>query len=148
MVSRAKRGQAVADEASGYMMDQVQGRHRIVIVDDEPEIGRILAMILRRAGFETEAFTGGRAALAGLAAVPADLVILDVTMPELDGFETLRRIRETPATARLPVIMLTANAAADDRARAESLGADDFIAKPFEPADALARVRALLAREG
>jgi DNA-binding response OmpR family regulator len=123
-------------------------RHRILIVDDEPDIGRILALILRGAGFEAEAFTGGRAALAGLAAVPADLVILDVTMPDIDGFETLRRIREAPATARLPVIMLTANAAADDRTRAESLGADDFIAKPFEPADALARVRALLAREG
>jgi DNA-binding response OmpR family regulator len=130
------------------MTDPVQRRHRIVIVDDEPEIGRILALILRGAGLEAEAFTGGRAALAGLAAVPADLVILDVRMPDLDGFETLRRIREAPATARLPVIMLTANAAADDRMRAESLGADDFIAKPFEPADALARVRALLAREG
>jgi DNA-binding response OmpR family regulator len=128
------------------MKDPVQERDRVLVVDDEPEIGRILAMILRGAGFEAAAVTGGRAALEGLAATPADLVILDVTMPDLDGFETLRRIREAPATARLPVIMLTANTGDADRARAASLGADDFIAKPFEPADAVARVRALLAR--
>jgi DNA-binding response OmpR family regulator len=128
------------------MKDSVQGRERVLIVDDEPEIGRILAMILRGAGFEAAAVTGGRAALERLAGAPADLVILDVTMPDLDGFETLRRIREAPATARLPVIMLTANTGDGDRARAEGLGADDFIAKPFEPDDAVARVRALLAR--
>lgn len=119
---------------------------RILIVDDEPDIGRILSHILRAAGFEAVAVDGGRAALAHLAASATDLVLLDVTMPELDGFETLRRIREAPATARLPVLMLTANTGAADQNRAESLGADDFIAKPFEPADTVARVRALLAR--
>jgi len=117
---------------------------RILIVDDEPEIGRILAVILRGAGFEVAAVDGGRAALEHLAASATDLVLLDVTMPELDGFETLRRIREAPATARLPVLMLTANAGAADRARAESLGADDFIAKPFDPADVVERIHARL----
>ena len=117
---------------------------RILIVDDEPEIGRILAVILRGAGFEVAAVDGGRAALEHLAASATDLVLLDVTMPELDGFETLRRIREAPATARLPVLMLTAHAGAADRARAESLGADDFIAKPFDPADVVERIRARL----
>jgi len=117
-----------------------------LIVDDEPEIGRILATILRAAGFDAAAVNGGRAALARLAEVPADLIILDVVMPAPDGFEILRRLREAPATARLPVIMLTANADDAGRARATELGADDFIAKPFEPADTVARVRALLAR--
>jgi len=117
---------------------------RVLIVDDEPEIGRILGVILRGAGFEVAAVDGGRAALEHLAASATDLVLLDVTMPELDGFETLRRIRESPATARLPVLMLTANAGAADRARAESLGADDFIAKPFDPADVVARIHARL----
>jgi DNA-binding response OmpR family regulator len=117
---------------------------RILIVDDEPEIGRILGFILRGAGFEVAAVDGGRAALAHLAASATDLVLLDVTMPEIDGFETLRRIREAPATARLPVLMLTANASAADRTRAQSLGADDFIAKPFDPADVVERVRARL----
>jgi len=117
---------------------------RVLIVDDEPEIGRILGVILRGAGFEVAAVDGGRAALEHLAASATDLVLLDVTMPELDGFETLRRIREAPATARLPVLMLTANAGAADRARAESLGADDFIAKPFDPADVVARIHARL----
>ena len=114
---------------------------RILIVDDEPEIGRILAVILRGAGFEVAAVDGGRAALEHLAASATDLVLLDVTMPELDGFETLRRIREAPATARLPVLMLTANAGAADRARAQSLGADDFIAKPFDAAEVVERIR-------
>jgi two-component system OmpR family response regulator len=118
----------------------------VLVVDDEPEIGRILATILHAAGFDAAAANGGRAALARLAEAPADLVILDVVMPEPDGFETLRRLREAPATARLPVIMLTANTDDADRARASELGADDFIAKPFEPADTVARIRALLTR--
>ena len=128
------------------MNDRVQNPKRVLIVDDEPEIGRILAMILHTAGFDAAAVSGGRAALARLAETPADLVILDVVMPEPDGFETLRRLREAPATARLPVIMLTASTGDADRVRAAELGADDFIAKPFEPADTVARVRALLAR--
>jgi two-component system, OmpR family, response regulator len=128
------------------MNDPVQGRKRVLVVDDEPEIGRILATILHAAGFDAGAVNGGRAALSRLAEAPADLVILDVVMPEPDGFETLRRLREAPATARLPVIMLTANADDAARARAIELGADDFIAKPFEAADTVARVRALLAR--
>lgn len=117
---------------------------RILIVDDEPDIGRILGLILRAAGFEVAAVDGGRDALAHLASSATDLVLLDVTMPEIDGFETLRRIREAPATARLPVLMLTANASAADRTRAQSLGADDFIAKPFDPADVVERVRTRL----
>jgi DNA-binding response OmpR family regulator len=128
------------------MSDPVQGPKRILIVDDEPEIGRILATILHAAGLDAAAVNGGRAALARLAEAPADLLILDVVMPEPDGFEILRRLRAAPATASLPVIMLTANADDGARARALELGADDFIAKPFEPADTVARVRALLAR--
>lgn len=117
---------------------------RILIVDDEPEIGRLLSLILRGAGFEVAAVEDGRAALEHLAASATDLVLLDVIMPELDGFETLRRIRESPPTATLPVLMLTAGAGAGDRARAERLGADDFIAKPFDPVDVVERVRARL----
>ena len=128
------------------MDDKTQSRKRVLIVDDEPEIGRILATILRAAGFDAAAVNGGRAALARLAEAPADLIILDVVMPAPDGFEILRRLREAPATARLPVIMLTANADDAGRARATELGADDFIAKPFEAADTVARVRALLSR--
>ena len=117
---------------------------RILIVDDEPDIGRLLGLILRGAGFEVAAVDGGRAALADLAVSATDLVLLDVTMPELDGFETLRRIREAPATATLPVLMLTANAGAADRTRAAGLGADGFIGKPFDPAEVVERVRARL----
>ena len=128
------------------MSDPVQGPKRILIVDDEPEIGGTRATILHAAGLDAAAVNGGRAALARLAEAPADLLILDVVMPEPDGFEILRRLRAAPATASLPVIMLTANADDGARARALELGPDDFIAKPFEPADTVARVRALLAR--
>ena len=75
-------------------------------------------------------------------------MLLDVTMPDLDGFETLRRIREAPATATAARAHAHRECGADDRTRAESLGADDFIAKPFEPADVVARVRALLGARG
>src|SRR5262245_59754815 len=143
------------------MDDRTQSRKRALIVDDEPEIDRILATILHAAAFDAAAVNDGRAALARLAEAPADLINLDRVKPAhdgfetlarvgdtpaADGFETLRRLREAPATARLPVIMLTANADDEGRARATALGADYFIAKPFEPADTVARVRALLAR--
>ena len=82
-------------------------RPRVLIVDDEPEIGRILALILGAAGFDATPVEGGSAALARIAEAPPDVVILDVRMPGLDGFEVLRRLRESPATARLPVVMLT-----------------------------------------
>jgi DNA-binding response OmpR family regulator len=130
------------------MNDPGPAHPRVLIVDDEPEIGRILALILRGAGFEATAVEGGRAALARIAEAPPDVVLLDVLMPELDGFEVLARLRATPATARLPVVMLTANTGDADRHRAVELGADDFIAKPFEAADTVARVRALLGRAG
>jgi DNA-binding response OmpR family regulator len=123
-------------------------RPRVLIVDDEPEIGRILALILGAAGFEATAVEGGRAALARIAQAPPDVVLLDVRMPGLDGFEVLRQVRESPATARLPVLMLTANTGDAERTRAAELGADDFIAKPFEAADTVARVRAVLGRAG
>lgn len=129
-------------------MNEPRHRPRVLIVDDEPEIGRILALILGGAGFDATAVEGGRAALERIAEAPPDVVILDVRMPGLDGFEVLRRVRESPATARLPVVMLTANTGDAERHRALELGADDFIAKPFEAADTVARVRAALTRAG
>lgn len=119
---------------------------RILVVDDEADIAGILGALLRRAGHEVRAAGDGLEALEMIGREPPDLVLLDVRMPRLDGLETLRRLRHAPGTARLPVIVLTANAEPADQARALAAGADACVAKPFEAADVLARVRALLER--
>src|SRR5262249_19923568 len=119
---------------------------RILVVDDEPDISVILVVALRRAGYQVATAQDGADALAKLAASVPDVVLLDVMMPGMDGFETLRRIRTNPATARLPVIMLTARAQLADRMAGFERGADDYVPKPFEPAELVARVGALLKR--
>ena len=121
---------------------------RILVVDDEADIAGILGAILRRAGHQVRMAGDGVEALEMIAREPPDVVLLDVRMPRLDGLETLRRLRQAAATARLPVIVLTANAEPADRAGALAAGADECVAKPFEAADVLARVQALLARSG
>lgn len=117
---------------------------RVLVVDDEADLAAILANRLRRAGYEATLAGDGLAALELIGRDRPDLVLLDVRMPRLDGIETLRRLRRGGSTARLPVIVMTANAEASDRARALEAGADACLAKPFETAEMLARVRELL----
>jgi sigma-B regulation protein RsbU (phosphoserine phosphatase) len=118
----------------------------VIIVDDEPDISTVLALTLRRAGYRVSTAFDGAQGLAAIQAEPPDLVLLDVMMPRLDGFETLRRIREHPATALLPVIMLTARTQLADRMKGFARGADDYVPKPFEPTEVVARVEAVLRR--
>ncbi len=118
-------------------------RRRILVVDDEPRMIRFIRLNLEHDGFEVvEAATGLQALDQVRDALP-DLVLLDVSMPELDGFETLRLLREISA---IPVIMLTARAEEDDRVRGLELGADDYVTKPFSPRELVSRVRAVLRR--
>ncbi|MGH7332847.1 MAG: PP2C family protein-serine/threonine phosphatase [Candidatus Rokuibacteriota bacterium] len=119
---------------------------RVLVVDDEVDISTILTLTLRRAGFQVTAASDGIDGLRKLAEHTPDLVVLDVMMPHLDGLEMLRRIRAEPATSALPVIMLTARAQVADRLVGFEHGADDYVAKPFEPNEVVARVRALLRR--
>lgn len=119
---------------------------RILVVDDEADISMILTVTLRRAGYEVSRAADGIEALEAIRRQPPDLVLLDMMMPRADGIETLRGIREHAPTARVPVIMLTAKAALADKMAAFDRGADDYVAKPFEPAEVLARVQALLKR--
>jgi len=121
---------------------------RVLVVDDEADIRTILALILRRAGYEVVTAGDGIEALLAIERQPPDLVLLDVMMPRLDGFETLRRIRDGQATAQLPVILLSTRVQPADRIPGLDRGADDHVPKPFEPADLLARVRSLLERAG
>lgn len=119
---------------------------RILVVDDEADISTVLSITLKRAGYEVTTARDGMEALERVAEKTPDLILLDVMMPRLDGIETLRRLRGAPQTAGIPVIMLTAKARTEDRVAGFDVGADDYVAKPFAPAEVLARVRSLLRR--
>ncbi|HET6368894.1 MAG TPA: response regulator, partial [Pseudomonadales bacterium] len=119
---------------------------RVLVVEDEPDIRDLLAFHLERDGYQVTRATTGPEALRQLRAAPPDLVILDLMLPELDGLEVCRRLRADPATATLPVIMLTAKGDEVDRVVGLELGADDYVVKPFSPKEMLARVRAVLRR--
>ena len=116
---------------------------RVLVVDDEPDIRRLVAELLRRAGHDVTEAENGRAGLRALHASPPDLVLLDVSMPELDGWQTLERIRDL---SDVPVLMLTARGEELDRVRGLQAGADDYVVKPFGRQELLARVQALLRR--
>jgi len=116
---------------------------RILVVDDVPENVRLLEAVLEAHGYETVAAMDGRAALEVARAADPDLVLLDVMMPELDGYAVCRRLREREETAVLPVIMLTASEG-PEKTKAIEAGADDFIAKPFNRDELLTRIRSLL----
>ena len=119
---------------------------RILVVDDEPAVREALERILRLEGFDVEMARDGREAVRSQAAAPADAVLLDVLMPELDGLEVCRRMRDTGD--RTPVLMLTARDEVGDRVAGLEAGADDYLPKPFALEELLARLRALLRRSG
>jgi two-component system response regulator MprA len=119
---------------------------RILVVDDEPAVRDVLERILRLEGFEVQMACDGREAVRSQAAAPADAVLLDVLMPELDGLEVCRRLRDTGD--RTPVLMLTARDEVGDRVAGLEAGADDYLPKPFALEELLARLRALLRRSG
>nr|WP_216329643.1 response regulator transcription factor [Deinococcus aestuarii] len=117
----------------------------VLIVEDEPDIAEVLEVYLRREGFRTERASTGSGAVNLHRAARPDLVLLDVNLPEFDGFEVLRRIRETAGT---PVIMVTAFAEDLDKLLGLRMGADDYVVKPFSPLEVVARVGAVLRRAG
>jgi DNA-binding response OmpR family regulator len=117
----------------------------VLVADDDEDIRLLLGELLRRAGYVVHEEPNGRAALRTFHATRPDLVILDVAMPEMDGWETLDRIREL---SDVPVLMLTAKEAEADRVRGLRGGADDYVTKPFAREELLARVEALLRRAG
>jgi DNA-binding response OmpR family regulator len=118
-------------------------RPKLLIVDDDHELCAMLAEYLALEGFVADVVGTGGQALERLERAPADLVVLDVMLPELSGFEVLRRIR---AASRVPVIMLTARGEEVDRVVGLEMGADDYLAKPFSPRELTARIRAVLRR--
>jgi two-component system OmpR family response regulator len=117
---------------------------RLLVVDDEPTILELLSGSLRFAGFDVVTAASGVEALRVSAAVRPDLILLDVMMPDGDGFEVIRRIRA--GGTRVPVIFLTARGAVPERVTGLALGADDYVTKPFSLEEVLARIRAVLRR--
>jgi len=116
---------------------------RVLVVDDDDDIRLLLDQLLHGAGFAVETSPDGRAALRAFHANPADLVVLDLSMPDLDGFETLERLRDL---SDVPVILLTARDGEIDKVRGFRAGADDYVVKPFGRQELLARIGALLRR--
>ena len=119
---------------------------RILVVEDDPDIAALVTRYLDKAGYISERVASGRDALTAVSARPPDLVVLYLMLPQVDGLEVCRVIRGNEATSAMPIIMLTARADESERIVGLELGADDYLAKPFSPAELVARVRALLRR--
>jgi two-component system KDP operon response regulator KdpE len=120
----------------------VSGR-RILVVDDEPQIRRALRLVLRANGYEVTEVAAGEAALDALAVTAFDLMILDLVLPDLDGVEVCRRVRDW---SELPVVVLSAHGDEEIKVRALDEGADDYVTKPFSAPELLARMRSALRR--
>lgn len=117
---------------------------RVLVVDDEPNITDLVSTALRYEGFEVAAVGTGRAALDQIATFRPQLVVLDIMLPDLDGFEVARRLRQEGR--RVPILFLTAKDATEDKVRGLTLGGDDYVTKPFSLEELLARIRAVLRR--
>ncbi|MGH7354519.1 MAG: response regulator [Candidatus Rokuibacteriota bacterium] len=118
----------------------------VLVVEDEPDIRGLIVHHLTQEGFRCRAASNGPEAIAEARARAPGLVVLDLMLPGLDGLEVCRRLRSDPATATVPIIMLTAKADEVDRVVGLELGADDYVVKPFSPKELVARVRAVLRR--
>ncbi|MCA1190428.1 MULTISPECIES: response regulator transcription factor [unclassified Saccharopolyspora] len=119
----------------------------LLVVDDEPTVRELLAATLRFAGFRVTAAATGAEALRAAVDERPDLVLLDVMLPDADGFEVLRRLREERG-GQVPVLFLTARDAPRDKVRGLTLGGDDYVTKPFDPEELIARIHAVLRRSG
>jgi two-component system alkaline phosphatase synthesis response regulator PhoP len=121
-------------------------RQRILVVDDDKEIVRLVRGYLEQAGYEVLAAYDGQTAVQALHNERLDLLVLDLMLPDRDGWDITRTIRADAALAHMPILMLTARAGDVDKILGLELGADDYVTKPFNPREVVARVRALLRR--
>src|SRR5512135_751026 len=121
---------------------------RILVVDDDKQITRLVAIYLEKAGFSVLTAFDGENALRVIRHERPDLVVLDLMLPEQDGWEITRRVRADEHLATIPILMLTARVEDTDKILGLELGADDYLTKPFNPREVVARVRAILRRMG
>jgi two-component system OmpR family response regulator len=125
-------------------MDRVETKGRLLVVDDEPNITDLVAMALRYEGFEVDIAATGRTALEAARSKPATLMVLDVMLPDIDGFEVARQL--SLSGHRIPILFLTARDATEDKVRGLTIGGDDYVTKPFSLEELVARVHAILRR--
>ncbi|NJD29028.1 MAG: response regulator transcription factor [Chloroflexi bacterium] len=130
---------------AGREESSVSTQPLVLVADDEPRITKLVAIALSEEGFRVVTANGGEQALQKAEEVRPDIVLLDIVMPDLDGIEVMRQLRERRP---VPVILLTAKGSTADKAKGLDLGADDYIAKPFHPDELAARVRAVIRRSG
>jgi two-component system OmpR family response regulator len=128
------------------MTDTAADSHRILVVDDEPNIADVVSMALRFQGFDVETAGTGTDAIAAVTSFRPHLIVLDIMLPDMEGFDVAQRLGAQ--RARVPIIFLTARDATDDKIRGLTLGGDDYVTKPFSLEELVARIRAILRRSG
>jgi DNA-binding response OmpR family regulator len=128
------------------MVTKARVKPMVLIVDDEPDAVELLEFNLRKAGYDVATASDGNTALEKARSLLPDVVVLDLMLPEVDGTEVCKLVRRNPATATIPIIMLTAKATEIDRVLGLELGADDYVTKPFSPRELLLRIRNVLRR--
>jgi two-component system, OmpR family, phosphate regulon response regulator PhoB len=121
---------------------------RVLIVDDDPDVQRLVSYNLSQAGFQVTAAASGRTALENVQTHPPGLIILDVMLPDIDGLEVCRALRQRDGSRRIPIIMLTARTEEIDRVVGFEVGADDYVMKPFSPRELVLRVKSIFRRVG
>src|SRR6185295_3779378 len=119
---------------------------RVLIVDDDPDIQHLVSYNLSQAGFDIVTATTGRKALETVQTHPPDLIILDLMLPDVDGVEVCRMLRQRESSRRIPIVMLTARSEEIDRVIGFELGADDYVMKPFSPRELVLRVKSIFRR--
>ena len=134
------------ETAAAQRLDGTGSGRRLLVVDDEPDIVELLSASLRYAGFDVAGATSGRQALAEVRRFSPELILLDVMMPDLDGFEVVKKLRGE--NTRTPVLFLTARDTTEDKIHGLTLGGDDYVTKPFSLEEVVARLRVILRRSG
>ena len=122
------------------------GKQKILIVEDEESLLKLESILLTSKGYQVQGVANGAAALEAISEDPPDLVLLDIMLPEIDGFEVCQRIKQNEETKHIPVIMLTAKKSREDMSRGEKVGADWYITKPFKSAMVIETIQRFLAR--
>ncbi|MCG6656182.1 response regulator [Halomonas campisalis] len=120
---------------------------KVLVVDDEPNIVLSLEFLMQQAGFDVVTADDGESALARVEESPPDLILLDISLPGISGFDVLEQLRNDPNHARLPIIMLTAHGREVEREKGLALGADDYVTKPFSTQALVEKVKALLVED-
>jgi DNA-binding response OmpR family regulator len=121
---------------------------KILLVDDDMDTLRLVGLMLQRQGYEVRVASSGQQALGMVQAELPDLILLDIMMPEMDGYEVARHLRSEPATSEIPIIMFTAKTQVDDKVMGFEAGADDYLTKPTQPRELFAHMKAVLSRSG